>query len=246
MHERVTGALLAFGLVASLVFGLLFGLASMPRPAEAQQFSAQIVSTAPNRTASSSTTSSAASSSMATLYVADRKVRIETSELPGDILIVDAAIPAAYLVRPTQRIFMDSKQSSRLTRLFVPLDPDAPCPQWQAMAEVAGISDSGQWRCVEMGSEIVDGRNSRKFAVTSLRGRSTRWIDLSLKFPIRIETEDGAVLALEAINEAPQPPEKFKIPVGYKKFDPRGVIEQMKRSDIWVAPPADPDAGVPR
>jgi hypothetical protein len=231
MRKRVAGALLA-----GLVFGSVSGLASVPQPAKAQQFSAQIISTA----------SGTASSSTAKLYVADRKVRIETPELPGDVLIVDAAIPAAYLVRPAQRIFMDSKQSSRLTRLFVPLDPAAPCRQWQAMAEVAGISDSGQWRCVATGSEIVDGRNTRKFAVTSLRGRSTRWIDVSLKFPLKIETEDGAVLALDAINEAPQPPERFKIPADYKKFDPRAVIEQMKRSDIWVEPPVDPGAHLSR
>ncbi len=233
MRKRGAGAgLLAFGLVA----GLVAGLASVPRPAQAQQFSAQIISTTPG----------AASSSPAKLFVADRKVRIETPELPGDVLIIDAAIPAAYLLRPAQRVYMDSKQSSRLTRLFVPLDPAAPCPQWQAMAEVAGISDSGQWRCVATGSETVDGRNTREFAVTSPRGHSTRWIDVSLKFPVKIETEDGAVLALDAIDEAPQPPEKFKIPAGYKKFDPRAVIEQMKRSDIWVEPPVDPDARRPR
>jgi hypothetical protein len=228
MRKRVARAVLAFG--------FLLGLASAPQLAQAQQFSAQIISTAPN----------AASRAAAKLYVADRKVRIETPELPGDVLIVDAAIPAAYLVRPAQRVFMDSKQSSHLTRLFVPLDPAAPCRQWQAMAEVAGISDTAQWRCVPTGSETVDGRNTRKFVVTSLRGRSTRWVDVNLKFPIKIETEDGAVLALSAINEAPQPPEKFRIPAGYKKFDPRGVIEQMKRSDIWVEPTVDPDARLSR
>ncbi len=221
-------------LVTLLACGLAAGLGSSARPARAGQFSAEIISTA----------SGAATGSTAKLYVADRKVRIETPELPGDVLIVDAAVPAAYLVRPAQRVFMDSKQSSRLTRLFVPLDLADPCRQWQVMAEVAGISDSGQWHCVAMGSEILGGRSTLKFAVTSLRGRSTGWIDATLKFPVKIATEDGAVFSLKAIDEAPQPAEKFEIPAGYRKFDPRGVIEQMKRSDIWVETPGGAEAGV--
>jgi hypothetical protein len=224
MHKRVAAAVCACGVAA--------GLGSTLRPAQAQQFSAQLMSTAP----AGATTSGAAK-----FYVAARKVRIETQELPGDVLIVDAAVPAAYLVRPAQRIFMDSKQSSQLTRLFVPLDPADPCRQWQVMAEVAGISDSGQWRCVANGNETVDGRSTLKFGVTSQRGHGTAWIDAGLKFPVKIVTEDGAVLTLKDIEEAPQPVEKFEIPASYRKFDPRGVIEQMKRSDIWVEPQPAPD-----
>lgn len=214
-----------------LAGGLAAGLGSTPRPARAQQFSAELISTA----------SGGSMGGAAKLYVADRKVRIETPELPGDVLIVDASIPAAYLLRPAQRIFMDSKQSSRLTRLFVPLDPADPCRQWQVMAEIAGISDSGRWRCLAEGNERVDGRSTIKFAVRSLRGRGIAWIDANLKFPVKIETDDGTVLALKDIEEGLQPAEKFAIPGSYRKFDPRGVIEQMKRSDIWVEPPVAPD-----
>jgi hypothetical protein len=227
MRERVS-------LVALWACSLLIGLSWLTPTAQAQQFSAGLTITGPG----------AAANATAKLAVADRKVRIETSELPGDVLIVDATVPAAYLVRPAQRVFMDSKQTSPLTRLFVPLDPADPCRQWQAMAEVAGISDSGQWRCVAEGGETVSGRDTRKFAVTSLRGHSTGWIDAGLKFPIKIETEYGAVFTMRDIEEAPQPTKDFEIPTSYRKFDPRGVIEQMKRSDIWVEPPGSGDAGV--
>lgn len=213
---------------------IAIGLASFTQPAGAQHFSAVLTITGPGTAAART----------AKLAVADRKVWIETSELPGDVLIVDAAAPAAYLVRPAQRVFMDAKQSSPLTRLFVPLDPADPCRQWQAMAEVAGISDSGQWRCTAAGSATVSGRNTRKFAVTSRRGRSTGWIDANLKFPVKIETEYGAVLTMGDIEEAPQPAQKFEIPGSYRKFDPRGVIELMKRTDIWVEPPSVPDRGI--
>jgi hypothetical protein len=202
--------------------------------AGAQQFSAELTITGPG----------VAAGTTAKLAVADRKVRIETSELPGDVLIVDVAAPAAYLVRPAQRVFMDSKQSSQLTRLFVPVDPADPCRQWQVMAEVAGIADGGQWRCLAEGGETVAGRDTRKFAVTSRRGHSIGWIDADLKFPIKIETEYGAVFTVRGVEEAPQPAKEFEIPASYRKFDPRGVIELMKRSDIWVDPPHKPDGGV--
>jgi hypothetical protein len=157
-------------------------------------------------------------------------------DLPNGFLVVDSAVPAAYLVRPAQRIFMEAMQSSRLTRLFVPLDPADPCPQWQAMAEVAGISDSGQWRCDVEGRETVDGRSTVKFRMTSLRGRSSGWVDTRLKFPVKVQTEDGAVLALRNIKEEPQPAGKFEIPGHYRKFDPHQVIELLKHTDIWVEP----------
>jgi hypothetical protein len=227
MHERVS-------ILTLWACCLAVGLGSATQPAEAQQFSAEVAITGPG----------AAAGTTAKLAVADRKVRIETSELPGDVLIVDVAVPAAYLVRPAQRIFMDSKQSSALTRLFVPVDPADPCRHWQVMAEVSGISDSGHWRCAAAGRETVDGRDTVKFAVTSRRGHSTGWIDAELKFPIKIATEYGAVLSMRNIEEAPQPAQAFEIPASYRKFDPRGVIEQMKRSDIWVEPPSKLDAGV--
>jgi hypothetical protein len=196
------------------------------RPAQAQQFSAEVVG------------SNAAGVGMsARIYVVDRKVRIETPDLPNSFLIVNSAVPAAYLVRPAQRIFMDAMQSSRLTRLFVPLDPADPCPQWQAMAEVAGIADSGKWRCDVEGRETVEGRSTLKFRMISLRGRSSGWIDTGLKFPVKIQIEDGNVLALQNIEEKPQPEDKFEIPGDYRKFDPHQVIELLKHTDIWIEPP---------
>lgn len=217
MRERIS-------VVVFCACSLAAGFGSAAQPAMAQQFTAELTIVGPG----------AAASNMAKLAVTDRKVRIETSELPGDVLIVDVAAPAAYLVRPAHRVFMDAKQSSPLTRLFVPLDPADPCRQWQVMAEVAGISDGGQWRCVAAGSEAVNGRDTVKFAVTSQRGHGTGWIDANLKFPIKIETEYGAVITMRGIEEAPQPSKNFEIPATYRKFDPHGVIELMKRTDIWV------------
>jgi hypothetical protein len=216
-------------MIRSVVLLALTGIVlSTIRPAQAQQFSAQLVS---------SNVIGKVASASGRIYVADRRVRIETAEFPDSFLIVDTAVPVAYLVRPAQRIFMESKQSSRLTWLFVPLDPADPCSEWQVMAEVAGMSDTPRWRCVAQGRESVEGRSAVKFVITSPRGHSAGWIDPQLKFPIKIVSEDGVVLALKNINESPQPADIFEFPRNYKKFDPRLVIERLKHTDAWVEPP---------
>jgi hypothetical protein len=217
---------MAWGLGAVMVMTLSLGIEA--NAARAQQFSAELVSAK----AAGDVVGPAGR-----VYVADRKARIETPDLPDAFLIVDPAAPAAYLVRPLQRIFMDAKQSSRLTRIFVPLDPSDPCMQWQTMAEVAGISDQGgQWRCDAQDREAVAGRDTMKFTIQSPRGRGAAWIDPELKFPVRFEFEDGAVFALQNIQETQQPPDKFEIPGNYRKLDPRKILEFLKHTDIWVEP----------
>src|ERR1700679_262195 len=81
------------------------------------------------------------------LRVLDGRVRIETAEHPDGFFLVDTVKPSAWFVRPGARLYMDARQSSQLTRLFVPLDPDAPCRQWQAMARLAGLGGEGEGRC---------------------------------------------------------------------------------------------------
>lgn len=211
--------------LALLALGLAANATLSGRPAQAQQFSAEIVS----RSADGDIVGKPAK-----LYVADRKVRIETPDLPHHVLIVDGAVPAAYAVAPAQRIFMNAKQSSRLTRLFVPLDPDNPCPQWHAMADVAGLAEPGEWHCNAEGRETVEERSTVKFSVASPLGHRTGWVDPQLKFPLKIETEDGAVLAVQNIEEGPQPAERFEIPANYKKYDPHQLIEYLKHTDVWV------------
>lgn len=172
------------------------------------------------------------------IYVDNLKVRIETPDFPDSFLLIDESVPAAYLVRLAARVFMDAKQSSRLTRLFVPLTGDDPCPQWQVMAEVAGIADqAGHWHCVAAAHDNVAGRNTVKFDATSPRGHSAGWIDLGLKFPLKAEIEDGSIFMLQNIQEGPQSADLFVIPAGYKKFDPRLLIERLKHSDVLVEPP---------
>jgi hypothetical protein len=207
----------------SVTGSLLCGFAA----ARAQQFTADLVIVRHE---------GAAAEPAGKLHVRDGKVRLETPEFADGFFLVDGATPAAYFVRPAARVFMDARQSSRLTRMFVPVDPDDPCRQWQAMAKLAGSADHGDWRCERAGEETIGGRRVITFDATSTTGGElVGWIDAALRFPLRIKTQDGAVIAAENIRDEPQPAQLFEIASGFRKFDPQALIKQIKQSDVWVA-----------
>ena len=76
-------------------------------------------------------------------------------------------------------------------------------------------------------------------------GSSSRWIDPIRKFPLRIKTEDGAVIAAETVHDKPQAVGLFEIPEGLQKFDPEALIRRIKQSDVWVAGEKDTDPSHP-
>jgi hypothetical protein len=172
------------------------------------------------------------------LNVADRKIRIELPDLAIGFFIVRSDAAAAYFVKPAQRVFMDAKQTSELTQLLVPVDPDDPCRQWQAMAQIAGVTDQGAaWRCERIGDESIAGRRTIKYQGISPReDRYLIWIDPRIDFVVKLEANDGSV-EVANIQEGPQPAQLFEIPAGYAKFDPQKLIDRIKQSDVWVEPP---------
>jgi hypothetical protein len=170
------------------------------------------------------------------VHVFSEKVRIETPEFAGGFFLIDGAKPAAFFVRPAAGIFMDARQSSRLTRILVQVDPGDPCRQWQAMASVAGVADQGDWRCERVGEETIEGHRAIAYRAVSASGQEIfGWIDPVHKFPLRIKTEDGAVITAQNVRDEPQPAQWFEIPPGLRKFDPQALIHQIKQSDVWVA-----------
>jgi hypothetical protein len=213
-----------------MIFGIVVLSISLTRIAQAQQFSADLVSTAADGNSTGR---------MGKVYVANRDVRIETPNNPGGFFIVHGVLNTAYFVRPTQRIYMDSAQSSVLTQILVPVDPNDPCKQWQVMATVAGATDhGGQWHCQRIGEERVHGRDAVKYRATSPRDQlNYGWIDRQLGFPIRFAAPDGTTVDLQNIQQGPQSTNLFEIPPGYRKFDPQQLIDRIKQSDVWVAPP---------
>ena len=153
---------------------------------------------------------------------------------------MDADQPAAWFVRPRQRVFMDAKRSSPLTQVFVRVDPTDACRQWQAMEQIAGTRPaSDDWRCERLGPEVVDGQRDPEVSRSSLDAhhRSYRWIDPLRQFPIRgRERRRHGDRRSRPIVDAPQPSTLFAVPAGYRKFDPLQLIEQIKQSDVWVEP----------
>jgi hypothetical protein len=215
-------------MAALLVLGAPVWFAVSGTSAPAQQFSADIVRT---------DAGSASQRATGKLNVSNAKVRIETSDVPAGFFIVRGDANAAYFVRPAQRTFMDARQSSQLTQVFVAADPNDPCPQWQAMAKIAGAADGTEWRCERIGPDTLDGRSTIKYRGVSPQNRSYfSWIDLQLNFPVRVQVEGDAIIDLMNISELPQPEGLFEVPGDYRKFDPQQLIERIKQSDVWVEP----------
>ncbi len=213
----------------ALVF-LVIGTVLSGVRAEAQEFSADLVRTdAAGRPDVRS----------GKVFVSNRHVRIETPELPDGFFIVDGDRDAAYFVRPSQRTFMDAKQSSKLTQILVPVDVGDPCRQWQVMAGIAGVDAGGhQWRCERIGPSPIAERDTVEYVAISPQDRKGRgWIDVELRFPIRFQFEDGTAISLENIRQGEQPATLFEISADYGKFDPLQLIERIKQSDVWVEPP---------
>jgi hypothetical protein len=216
--------------IAALALGVALWLSLSGVAAPAQQFSADLLRTEPG---------GAKPHLSGKLNVSNDKVRIETSDVAAGYFLVVGNADVAYFLRPSAKIFMDAKQSSLLTQLFVVVDPEDPCRQWQAAARIAGAADrSAEWHCERTGDDTIDGRPTIKYGAVSPQGRQYfSWIDPLLRFPVRVRTEDRVVMDLVNIQEAPQPESLFAVPVDYRKFDPQQLIDRIKQSDVWVEPP---------
>jgi HPt (histidine-containing phosphotransfer) domain-containing protein len=197
--------------------------------AHAGEFSADIVS----RDAAGTVTGA-----VAKLYVRNHLVRIETPEVSAGFLLINGDAGTAQFVRPAQQLFMQARQSSRLTQIFVPVDTKDPCQQWHAAASTAGVAGAaGEWRCERLEEEIIDGRRAVQFRVSSPPSISSRrWIDSDLEFPVKLLATDGTTIALEHIMVEAQPAGRFAIPPGFRNFDPQALLERVKHSDVWVNP----------
>lgn len=237
MSKMITEAILVRLWKAARRVLVLAAVASSPVVAHAQSFSADIV-----------TRQDDISASAGRLSVLDGKVRIEAAERSDGFFLVDPAQPSAYFVRPGARLYMEARQSSRFTWLFIPVDPEAPCQQWQAMARLAGVTGPGEWRCERTGEETIDGYPAVVFRVLSADGQQMScWIDRQRHFPLQVKTGDGLLFKLDRIKDGPQPRSSFELPANFHKFSPEVLIERIKQSDVWVAKPGGdkPDDDMP-
>jgi HPt (histidine-containing phosphotransfer) domain-containing protein len=217
------------GIVALCLALCIMSGGAFAQAAHASEFSADIVS----RDAAGTVTGA-----VAKLYVRNHIVRIETPEASAGFLLINGDAGTAQFVRPAQQIFMEARQSSRLTQIFVPIDTKEPCQRWRAAASNAGVAGAkGEWRCERIEDEIIEGRRAVQFRVSSpVSPSSRRWIDSDLDFPVKLLATDGTTIALEHIVIEAQPADRFAIPPGFRNFDPQALLERVKHSDAWVDP----------
>jgi hypothetical protein len=210
-----------FGVAMTL---MLASVSAAPPPTH--QFSADIVS----RDAAGRVTGSAK------LYVADRRVRIETVQALAGFFLIDGAAGTALFVRPAQRVFMDAKRSTSLTQIFVPVDSNHPCRAWEAAAQNADAPGAGgDWYCARIDAAVTGRRPTIAYDVISPdRIQSRRWIDQKLAFPIKVRVADGTTMALEHLRMEPQPASLFVVPPSFNKLDPQALIDRIKQSDVWA------------
>jgi hypothetical protein len=198
--------------------------------AVAQEFSGKVVTTNPDKDTVVAP---------GRVLVRDGKVRLEPADFPGGFFLVDPSADIAYFVKPTRRVFMEARQSSRLVPILIALDPDAPCEQWQAIGRITGLGNPNRaWQCTRLGAELIDGRETIRYqAVAPDASSYDVWIDPRIRFPVRVRVEVGVVTDIKDIEEKPQPSDAFELPAGYSKFDPQGLIDRIKQSDVWVEQP---------
>ena len=201
---------------------VFFTLSARGLESPANEFSADIVSRDGH---------GQSAATVARLYASRGKVRIEAADAPDGFFLIDHDAASALWVRPGHRIYMNARQSSPLTQVFVPVDAANPCPQWRS-AFVDALDGKGvdHWRCESLQQAIFR-------IITVDQSVDQRIIDAKLQFPVKVISADGSSMTLEHIHLAPQSAELFVVPRGYQAFDPRALVERIKRSDVWAAPP---------
>jgi hypothetical protein len=216
------------GMKAAIRTGSILGLASAvalanPPSLQPPDFSADIVT---------HNAAGIAINAGARLYVTRDKVRIETPEAATGFFLVDAQSTEALFVRPAQHVFMDARRFTRLTQLFLPVDPNNPCQRWQTAAKnAAAPGTDNDWRC-----ERVSAGHTVGYIVGSTPENSTqRWIDPELSFPVKVRTAEGTTLELQHIKKEPQPAALFAVPAAYQKSDPQALSNRVKPSDVSAA-----------
>jgi outer membrane lipoprotein-sorting protein len=128
-------------------------------------------------------------------------------------MIVDGDAKISYMLMLDQQMYME-------------FPADSQSPMTQRMPKMQDFkSDPCAGRegvtCKKVGTETVNGRVCDKWEATNKNGeKDTFWIDQKLHFPIKSQTASGMTTEFTNIKEGAQDPSLFKVPAGFRKFDP--------------------------
>lgn len=194
-------------LVAALSLGAL-GVFASDIGGPAQPFSADY------------TTTHSGDKSSGKWYFAPPRMRIDVDSMPqksanpmgGKVdVIIDTSNQKTYILMPQMHMYMQVQGNGAR------MDPGM--RNLQALTH--GACPQGS-TCKKSGTESVNGRMCDKYEVTDDSGKhGTAWVDQKLNFPIRYRDEDGALTEFTNIQEGAPDPALFKLPDGYRQFDPR-------------------------
>jgi hypothetical protein len=219
-------------LAAAICIGLAARLGDVSAATRTEDLTADLVTLDPSQPSNASP---------ARLYVSGNKARLDPTGFHDGYFIIDGDTGTATFVRPNERVYMDAKQSSPLTQIFVPIDPKAPCPRWKEMAFSAGaLEQEAEWRCTMLGDDVVDDRSLVKYQMgpSAVQQRYV-WLDPRETIAVMAQSPGGTVTRLENIKHEAQSALLFVIPPGYQQFDPHRLIDRIKQSDVWVAAPKE-------
>jgi len=131
-------------------------------------------------------------------------------------MIVDGDTKMAYMLMVEQQMYMEFPADSR-------------SPMVQRMPKMSDFkSDPCAGRenvtCKKVGTETVNGRACDKWEAKNKNGeKEIFWIDQKLHFPIKSQAANGMTTEFTNIKEGPQDASVFKVPSGYRKFDPAAM-----------------------
>jgi len=158
-------------------------------------------------------------------YFSAPNMRVDMTSMPGHdqgpmggnmSMIMDGATQTNYMLMHGAHMYMEfhgdrqngmSPGLRSLARMRAGADP---------------CSGNPDWTCKKVGTETVNGRSCDKWEITDNKNsrKSTMWADQKLHFPVRMQEADGTTMDMTNIKEGAQDASLFKVPAGYKPFDP--------------------------
>jgi len=138
-------------------------------------------------------------------------------------MIINGSTQTTYMLMPQQQMYVEfhgERQSSM-------------SPGLRNMLHMRGGTDpctnDPDKTCKKLGTETVNGRSCDKWEVTDkTHGKEMIWMDQKLHFPVRVQGDNGTLTEFTNIKEGAQDASLFKVPAGYKSFDPAAMGRQRR------------------
>lgn len=134
----------------------------------------------------------------------------------GVSMIVDSSTQTNYMLIPQMQMYMEIHANS----------PQGHMDPTRSLQNLTSGNCPQGATCNKVGSEVVNGRSCDKYEVTDKNGKTTAWVDQKLHFPVRVLGADGSQTDFTNIKEGAQDANLFKVPPGYKPFDPAAFAGQ--------------------